>query len=890
MINKRKALLAALVCLSAASLASCVRPQPSTSSQAPVSSSQPASSSSAPTTSAPTPSTSAPAPSTSTGPTGYWTNTDESYENVSVEVTTAGAYKNFVAASYEDRAEILGLLEEYAMANGLTGIVLYDDGGYAKYSERLTIPTKVKTDAEGNPVKIANTEQHEYVVSYGFGILSEGDKSAKDPNDPYDRYYKTYETSDPQTLNYMNDKGSVVGGLQPYVSSTYFDARLTETKDSYEWFASAASEVNSYNSQPRPIPQNLDNASGLATKYRIYVRTDMKYNTLGKFKDTYAGRTVALDDFVTPWKELHKQSNALQRATDNFGTAAEIAGLREYYVATKDANADAEAAWENVGIKTGSDTNGSYLEFDFLTPCSPFYAMYYLNSSLYSPIPADFLEEIGGIRVWESSNTDGTLTPVDTTLSTGPYVLASWKTNEEIIFSKNELCSVAVKGGEHRYKIPGVHVDIFEAATKDPLAAWNEFQAGNFDACGIPTEKVATEKGTDGTQVTKGSSTTKLNVNTCTAEEWEALFGENGTVTQTPKSEYWAVEPALSNEDFIRGLNLAMDREDYADKRGVTPSCSYFSDAYMSNPESGISYNSTEAHQKALEAIYGEDVETYGYNLDEAALAFQKAAAQLVADGVYKSGDTITLEIAWQAQSQIETSGKDIEAYLKEAWDLAEELAPTGIQLKVEHWFPEVWSDVYYKKMMVGQFDIGFGGISGNTFNPLNFMEVLKSDNSSGFTLNWGPNTNDPNALIEYGDGKYTYDALWKAADTGALVSSDGTLAKTHGLALVSNVKNADDNSRTITLKYGATNIEGVCSTSIASVVLCWYEEPTQGYAEVEVKDYKVDEAAGTITFTVSAAQAEAYQGIVGVDVYWTSPELGDSYDSIYTAFPYWVE
>ena len=859
MTNKRKALLAALVCLSAASLSGCIGGNTSSSSQPGSTSSQPA------------------------GPTGSWTNTDETYNDVSVSVTTSGAYKNFVSASYDERAEILGKLEEYAMVNGLTGIVLYDNGGYVKYSDRLVIPTAVKKNSDGTDMEIAGTKQHEYVVSYGFGILAEGSKKpGTNSADPYDNYYKTYETSDPQTLNYMNDQGSVVGGLQPYVSSTYFDARLTSTKDSYEWFPSAGSDANVYNGEARPIPQNMDSSTGLATKYRVYVRTDMKYNTAGKYADQYKGRTVALEDFVTPWKELHNQSNAMVRATDNFGTAAEIKGLQAYYAATAAGHSD--AAWENVGIKTGTDASGSYLEFEFVTPCSPFYAMYYTNSSLYSPIPADFLQEIGGIKVWESSNTDGTLTPVDTTLSTGPYVLSKWNTNEEIVFSKNELCSEAVKGGAHRYQIEGVYVDIFEAANNDPMAAWNEYIAGNFDAVGIPTEKVATEKGTPGTQMTKGSSTTKLNVNTCTQEEWEYLFGENGTVTQTPLSDYWEVEPAMSNEDFIMGLNLSIDREEYSDKRGVTPSCSYFSDSYMSNPEAGVSYNSTEAHQKALEAVYGDDVDTYGYNLNKAAEHFKAAAEQLIKDGVYKAGDTISIEIAWQTQTNIDQSGKDIEAYIETAWELAD----TGLNLEVNHWTGAVWSDVYYKKMMLGQFDIGYGGISGNTFNPLNFMEVLKSDNSSGFTLNWGPNTNDPAALIEHNGVNYTYDALWKAADTGALVSSDGTLAKTHALALQSNVKASDSNARTITLKYGATNIEGVCSTNVAAVVLCWYSGPA--YDEIEIENYVIDEAAGTITFTVTAEQAEAYQGYVGVDVYWTSPELGDSYDSVYAEFPTWVE
>ena len=39
------------------------------------------------------------------------------------------------------RAEILGKLEKYAMDTHLTGITLFDNGGYVRYSNRVIIPT-----------------------------------------------------------------------------------------------------------------------------------------------------------------------------------------------------------------------------------------------------------------------------------------------------------------------------------------------------------------------------------------------------------------------------------------------------------------------------------------------------------------------------------------------------------------------------------------------------------------------------------------------------------------------------------------------------------------------------------------------------------------------------
>ena len=168
-------------------------------------------------------------------------------------------------------------------------------------------------------------------------------------------------------------------------------------------------------------------------------------------------------------------------------------------------------------------------------------------------------------------------------------------------------------------------------------------------------------------------------------------------------------------------------------------------------------------------------------------------------------------------------------------------------------------------------------------------MEFLKSDNSSGFTLSWGQNTNDPNKLIEYAGKQYTYDALCQATQKPTLVSSNGVNSDYFDAALVSNVKNEGDNSRTVVIKVAMSNITGVCSTKIASVVLFGYPDSSK-YDEVEVTNYTYDAQAGTITFTISAEQAEAYQGFGGVDVYFTSPELGDSLVSCYHELPVWEE
>ena len=118
--------------------------------------------------------------------------------------------------------------------------------------------------------------------------------------------------------------------------------------------------------------------------------------------------------------------------------------------------------------------------------------------------------------------------------------------------------------------------------------------------------------------------------------------------------------------------------------------------------------------------------------------------------------------------------GEDIVSYIESAFN---DISVCGgkVQLKIDQPEPSPnWEDVYNKVMMKGKFDLAFGAISGNTYNPLNFMEVLKSDNSSGFTLNWGTDTSklDAKHPLVYDGKQWSFDALWAVADHGGVVKN----------------------------------------------------------------------------------------------------------------------
>lgn len=732
----------------------------------------------------------------------------------------ASGAKSYVAASYEERTKILGLLETYAVKNNLTGMTMYENGSYVMYDKSV--------------VKGTNT----YIPGYGFGVVSEGYVSEdlkNEVNQNWKRYYHTYQAADPKTINYQNDKGSVVGDLIGYVSGSYWTTQMNEFKDGYDWVPQLA------NSE-RPIAVNADK-NGLATTYKFEVKVgkDLKYRTGSSKLSKYNGREVKLEDYITPYKIYYSSGYGMARGSENLSGSGSIKGSAAYYNASK--TGFNEEAWKNIGIKAKEENGKSYLEFTFNTPCNTFYAMYYLSSSMFAPVPEEFIKELGnndfatGVKAW-GNYTDGGLTPVDTWLSTGPYYIENWENDVQIVFGKNDLFKCQ---DEQRFKMAGIHFKILKAVSNDRHAVINEFLAGNLHASGIPSDMLDQYRNDERTTRTVGDSTFKLNFNTCTQERWVELFGENGTIAQTTSDKYWQCEPAMANDSFVSGLNYAFNRQEFADKYGYSPSANYFGSGYLSNPEDGVVYNNTETHKEAVAKL--QEGTEYGYNLEFAKTAFKKASEELIASGAYKQGDTITLQVAWQEPSDEELFHSDVKKY----WEDAFNSCGGGLKLNVEFWAGSLWSDVYYKKMMVGQFDVGFGSVSGNPLNPLNFFEVLKSDNTSGFTLNWGPDTDIVSEDLYYDGCYWSFDSLWQAADTGAYLE-DGKVAPL--FSLVDGELTADNFK---------VNQDGSVTAEIAVNLVSGVEDAVAEVADVSIFAEFFDEAKAdtvaaqdSLEFTVS--------------------------------------
>ncbi|MBO4416061.1 MAG: hypothetical protein J5824_08815, partial [Lachnospiraceae bacterium] len=612
-------------------------------------------------------------------------------------------------------------------------------------------------------------------------------------------------------------------------------------------------------------------------------------------RKAFDGREVALEDYEYPFKLLFTQANALYRGSELANsTSGAIQGAKEYYNGSADGfNAD---LWANVGIKTYVENGKNYFEVTFTQEMTAFYAMYYISSSLYMPIPEDFIKLVT-VQNYLGFNNDSTETPVDNSLSLGAYYVERYDSDQQIVYAKNPYYVYA----DTKYSIPGIHIKIFPAAKEDTTATFNEFLAEHFDAAGIPQEFLNDYRNDPRTRSTTGNSNFKLNVNACDQETWEYLFGENGVVKQTAKSDYWTLKPALGNEHFRKAIGFSIDRLTFANARGSIPSVDWLASNYMSDPENGISYSTTAAHKYAVETLL-EDTDGNGYSLELARDYFRMALTELEKDGAYKPGTKdapteLHIEIAWMYPTHEENYHNELKNFIETAFN--DDSVCGGVyKLSVDFWVGNEWSDVYYNKMMLGQFDIGFGSISGNSLDPIGFLNCLSSDQSlsNGFTLNWGVDTNDPDSYPLVYDGmRWSFDALFNAANTKGIISQ-GQNKQVLNFDYT-NIAKQDDGSYKGSFTITAT-LPDITKITVTGIMCCNYERYYNGdgtYVEKPVEFTTEDKGSGVyvVNFTVPAEVVTEFTegeglpedktGYTGFDLYYDLDFDGGVSNSYYS-------
>ncbi|MFA6620694.1 MAG: hypothetical protein WCS90_06165, partial [Bacilli bacterium] len=143
----------------------------------------------------------------------------------------ASSVYDYSSADFAERGNITGVLEKYLMDTHLSGIPLYDNGGYVEISNRLNLPVR------------------KYITNYGFGTYHGTlDTTQTMFNAPLDEsvaawksYFHSYNTEDTGTFNVWTSTGQDVSDRSDMITSTYFATKMNAAKDGYDWVGSLAS-------------------------------------------------------------------------------------------------------------------------------------------------------------------------------------------------------------------------------------------------------------------------------------------------------------------------------------------------------------------------------------------------------------------------------------------------------------------------------------------------------------------------------------------------------------------------------------------------------------------------------------------------------------------------
>lgn len=714
---------------------------------------------------------------------GEWYEEDE--KHVSEEIK--GAYNSgasgvfFSDATAAEKASVIGDVESWAKKNHILGIPLFGDGGWLLYSTRVQSPLN-----------------KEYVANYGFGILREGKitsalDATQEPNEDY-RYFLHNSMSDADgKLNPYDTNNSTASGLLDYVRGSLYSQRLVKDgnggyKAQYEWYHSLAIG--------EPEPLDYDEESKTATTWKVKVKTGansgLKFKTMskavinGKEITSFNDKPVTVDDYIWGYRVQLNGKNQYSYAPQY---AKRFNGGEAYYSNTANTivgSTEDDAAWANVGIKKIDD------ETIQITLKSAETATNFKLEVGVDICNEDFWKTVTGYGTsgfnplaYGTSSTDGELTPADTLLSCGPYTLKTYSagtgSDNEIVFVRNDDWVDTKNENNDKYQIyqiPGIVIKINKAygEASGPETLYQDFKAGKVDSASIPAaRKNEYSRNSPEVYVTGNSTITALQVNSCTTDRWNKIFGKEGSNWKNQndysydeaKANAYTIKPVMSNSDFLDGLYFSIDRATLADSLMVGLSSDWVGEAYLVDIDSGISYSSTAAHKRAV-ADWAPD--TYGYNKGVAQQKFESAMDQLVSEGKYVAGTeekptqiTIALQIA--RESQRANWATKVKSYIEEAFNSVEN--KKGFNLTVElPTAPDKVGDVY-GILASGCYDLCWGGINGGQADTLALFGCWLDDWVLGLQMGCGVSPNTVTDDIHFRGYSFSAKAIFYAFEWG---------------------------------------------------------------------------------------------------------------------------
>ena len=330
--------------------------------------------------------------------------------------------------------------------------------------------------------------------------------------------------------------------------------------------------------------------------------------------------------------------------------------------------------WKDVGVKT---LEGNKLEITLEKAVSDIdFKLVCITGQGISPVHPEIYEKC--FNADRTENNYGT--SLETTPSSGAYVLTNWVREQEKQFEKNENDPLA-----HLFTPDKVYTRVVE----DKTTAVQLFSANEIDYVSLDTESYKKFE-----------------------EDPRLVFSENARISNLLINMESEVNPILKDVNFRNALFYGMNRKQIADEvfNPAKPAPYFISE--FNFVDDGLAYRSTDNAKNLLP-------ESYGYNKEKSLELFNKA---------YETNGNKKVELSLTYDDQSESTKKMAELLESEYENL---FGSDRLDIKLQAMPNKALID----NVRSGKYDLAFGGWGGGVFDPWAWMIVYTSHMDS-----WNPN------------------------------------------------------------------------------------------------------------------------------------------------------
>ena len=472
---------------------------------------------------------------------------------------------------------------------------------------------------------------------------------------------------------------------------------------------------------------------------------------------------------------------------------------------------------EEIGIKAVSDYE---LVLILDKPLSGFYLKYALTSSwlVKTDLYDSCMKNSNG--VW--SNNYGTSD--DTTASYGPYMLTSFQQDKAYALEKNKYF--------YGYNDPE-NEDLYwttniTCTKADPTVQLQMFLRGELDSYGLQANDMEDYQSSSSTYYVTGDSTFFMALN---PHDVDVLGQKEAKGTD---------KQILSILEFRQALSFALDRSKFALAVSPTnnPAFGIFSNLIVADPETGMTYRTTDEAKNVLVEFWGlkdsigegnlyetvdDAIEAItGYNLSKAKDLFNQAYDIAIEKGYMSATDKVEICIGMPTTDSFYSDGSQflINNY-------TEAVKGTKLEGKLTFTTDSTLGDDFATALQNNQVDLLFGvGWTGSALDPYNLITAYTSP-----TYQYDPSWNTSSEMIDIEINGKTY--------TGSVLDWSNAL---NGAETSFTVKGSTDK---VTMEFGAshpTSERLPILAALENAVLQTYDMiPMLDQSQAILKSYKVN-------------------------------------------------